>query len=224
MSQLSSESGVAVPTIKFYQREGLLHAGELSSPTQASYDESHVERLRLIRALIDIGGLSVASARNVVAAIDDPSVPLTWTFGVAQHVITQTVSPPVDSDGSGERAIRAAMDAAGVVIHGENPGIAIAAGVLDSYAQLGHAELVGIVPEYLRAALIVAEADLDAVAHSDGRGGMAQTVVVGTVLGDALSAGLRRIAQEHVSNIRFPVPPDAEPNPTYHPEFSPTKE
>lgn len=218
MGQLSSESGVAVPTIKYYQREGLLHAGVLTSPTQASYDDSHVERLKLIRALIDIGALPVASAKNVIAAIDDPDLPLTWTFGVAQHAITQTVSPPAGSDGSGMVAVHSALDAAGIRVNDENPGLAIAAGVLDSYRQLGHDELAEIVGEYLRAALIVAEADLDAVASRAGRGGMAQTVVVGTVLGDALSAGLRRIAQEHVSNVRFPAPTDARPSPRFHPD------
>jgi hypothetical protein len=38
---------------------------------------------------------------------------------------------------------------------------------------------------------------------------MAETVVVGTVLGDALFAGLRRIAQEHSSHTMFPAPPGA---------------
>lgn len=63
---------MSVPTIKFYVREGLLPAGELTSPNQASYGEAHVQRLRLIRALLDVGGLSVASIREVIVAVDDP--------------------------------------------------------------------------------------------------------------------------------------------------------
>jgi len=35
---------------------------------------------------------------------------------------------------------------------------------------------------------------------------MADVVIVGTVLGDALAAGLRRIAQEAESFRRFPLP------------------
>ena len=38
---------------------------------------------------------------------------------------------------------------------------------------------------------------------------MTRTVAVGTVLGDALFAGLRRIAQEAESFRRFPAPPSA---------------
>ena len=51
MSQLCETSGVSVPSIKFYLREGLLPAGERTSATQAEYGPEHVERLRLIRAL-----------------------------------------------------------------------------------------------------------------------------------------------------------------------------
>jgi len=48
ISELSSRSGVPVATVKFYLREGLLAGGEKSSQTQASYDASHLSRLRLI--------------------------------------------------------------------------------------------------------------------------------------------------------------------------------
>ena len=63
ISELSRESGVPVATIKFYLRERLLPDGVLTSATQAQYDETHVARLRLVRALIGPGGLSIAAAR-----------------------------------------------------------------------------------------------------------------------------------------------------------------
>ncbi|MGW0557226.1 MerR family transcriptional regulator [Streptomyces sp. NPDC002926] len=61
-----------MPTIKYYVREGLLPAGQLSSPNQAGYDDAHERRPRLIRALLDVGGLKVAAIAEVLAAIDDP--------------------------------------------------------------------------------------------------------------------------------------------------------
>jgi DNA-binding transcriptional MerR regulator len=36
IGELSKVTGVPVPTIKYYLREGLLPAGELSSPNQAA--------------------------------------------------------------------------------------------------------------------------------------------------------------------------------------------
>jgi DNA-binding transcriptional MerR regulator len=212
MSELSEQSGVAIATIKFYQREDLLHAGEFSSPTQASYDESHVERLRLVRALIDVGGLPVAGARAVLAAIDNTAMPLDWAFGVAQRAIPGVI-PPAEpaADGSGADTrgateLARALENEGIHVHSNNPGLPVAARVLDSFVVLGHDELLGLVPPYLRAARIVAEADLDAVGRRQGRADMAETVVVGTVLGDSLFAGLRRIAQENLSHERFPAP------------------
>ncbi len=88
MSELSSTTGTPIPTLKFYLREALLHAGERTSPNQSQYDDSHVERVRLVRALLEVGGFDVARARTVVAALDDKSIPLGWVFGVAQRAVT----------------------------------------------------------------------------------------------------------------------------------------
>ena len=77
VSELSQATGVPVPTIKYYLREGLLPRGETTtSPNQASYGDEHVARLRLIRSLLDVGGLSVATVRDVLAAVDDPGTSL----------------------------------------------------------------------------------------------------------------------------------------------------
>src|SRR6478752_6940457 len=62
MKELSEVSGVPVATIKFYQRERLLPAGERTHPNQSVYGDEHLRRIRLIRALIEVGGLSVAAA------------------------------------------------------------------------------------------------------------------------------------------------------------------
>jgi DNA-binding transcriptional MerR regulator len=72
ISELSSRTGIPVATIKFYLREKLLHDGRRTAATQAQYDESHVARLRLIRALLGPGGLSVVAAHRVIRAVEDP--------------------------------------------------------------------------------------------------------------------------------------------------------
>ena len=71
ISELSRVSGVPVPTVKFYLREGLLSEGVRTSPNQAQYDDSHLQRLRLIRALVGAGGLSLATTREVLRQVDD---------------------------------------------------------------------------------------------------------------------------------------------------------
>ena len=72
-------------------------------------------------------------------------------------------------------------------------------------AILGYHDLATISRGYEQAAQLVAEADLAAVARRSTVADMAETVVIGTVLGDRLSASLRRIAQESVSNQTFPT-------------------
>lgn len=70
ISELSARTGVTIPTLKFYLREGLLPQGELSSPNQAEYGEAHVRRAALIRALREIAGLSIARIGAIVDALE----------------------------------------------------------------------------------------------------------------------------------------------------------
>ena len=71
IAELSRRSGVPVPTIKYYLREGLLPGGTPTGRNQADYDERHLHRLRLVRALVDVGQVSIAGAREVLGAVDD---------------------------------------------------------------------------------------------------------------------------------------------------------
>jgi DNA-binding transcriptional MerR regulator len=57
ISELAESTGVALPTLKYYLREGLLMPGTPTSRTRAVYDGTHVERVRLVRALIETGGM-----------------------------------------------------------------------------------------------------------------------------------------------------------------------
>jgi len=205
ISELSSATGVSVPSIKYYLREGILPQGELTSANQASYGETHVLRLKLIRALLDVGGLPIATAKEVLAAIDTPGLPLTWVFGVAQHAISDaSLYEPSEGETDGTREVRATIDRMGWHVSPENPGVHGAARVIDTYARVGHPELAHIWEGYARGAELIAQADLASVGFSDDVTAMAETVVVGTVLGDALVSALRRMAQEHVSNQQYP--------------------
>jgi DNA-binding transcriptional MerR regulator len=114
ISELSAQTGVPVATIKFYLRENLLHAGVRTAATQAQYDGSHVVRLRLIRALLGPGGLSVAAAHQVIQAIEKPPASLHELLGVAA---TAVAGPNLDD------ALRALDEA----------GFELPAGALDVY-------------------------------------------------------------------------------------------
>jgi len=204
ISELATRSGVSAASIKWYAREGLLPAGERTGYNQTEYGEEHLARLQLIRSLIEVGGLSVAAARDVLAAADDPDHPFGNTLGIAQASLPRPATPPTAA--SLEQVTDAAR-AQGWEVFDDNPGLPAAAAVLDRYRALGREDLTATLPGYLRAAEIVAAADLDRITENPSPATAAQTVVVGTVLGDALLAGLRRMAQASESHRRFgPTP------------------
>jgi DNA-binding transcriptional MerR regulator len=68
LAELAASSGVPVPTVKFYLREGLVPRGEGTGGSD--YTDTHVARLRLIRSLTDLGGLSLARVATVLQGID----------------------------------------------------------------------------------------------------------------------------------------------------------
>jgi len=199
IAEFSTTSAIPVATIKYYLREKLLPAGESETANQASYGAVHLDRLRLIRALIGVGGLSVASARRVLEAIDsDASLP--EVFKVAQH----SVSAAIESSDL-EPADLASIDALleGWHVSPENPGRLAAARVLSAFRGVGQTDERCWYARYAEAALLIAAADLDEIESRPDRAAKAETVVVGTVLGDALISGLRRAAQEHVTFQRY---------------------
>lgn len=76
MQALAAASGVPVSTIKFYLRDGLLPQGRPTARNQADYGQEHVNRLRLLRVLMKVGGLHTETVRAIVKLLDDPwSVP-----------------------------------------------------------------------------------------------------------------------------------------------------
>ena len=201
ISALSEQSDVSVASIKFYLRERLLFAGESSSATQTEYDTRHVARLRLIRALIDVGGLSVAAAKAVLAAIDDDGMPIVHAFGIAQHAVTASLAGGARPSDEALAEVAAVKAERGWQTFEQNPGEPIVARVIDAFRAIGRPDLVALIPVYAEAAELVARADLQSVvdAGTDDRTRMVETVVVGTALGDGLFTGLRRIAQEHTA-------------------------
>lgn len=195
---------MSVPTIKFYVREGLLPAGELTSPNQASYGEAHVQRLRLIRALLDVGGLSVAAIRGVVVAVDDPEQPVHKVLGAA----TKPLAPRYDRDpGDGieeaRKTVAGLIAARGWHTDPAGPAAEALAVTLVTLGELGHSRFVEVLDAYADAAEKVARADLEFVAQHVAREELVESAVVGTVLGDAIFSALRRLAHTDASNQVF---------------------
>ncbi len=208
MAELSRESGVAVATIKYYQREGLLPPGELTSPNQARYGSAHVRRLKLVRALMEIGGLSVADVREVLAAVDEPRTSTHDILGVAQHGLP---APRVQVDEADRawamRRIEPILAQRDWRPPPQSPLLEELVGVLCTFREVGHEWVLDALSCYAESADRVAAADIDAVARLGSVDAVVEGAVVGTVLGDALLAVLRRIAHAEISRKRFGTRP-----------------
>ncbi|MFI5980422.1 MerR family transcriptional regulator [Streptomyces sp. NPDC051555] len=96
LADLSEQSQVSLATIKYYLREGLLAPGRRINATQAEYDASHLRRLRLVRAMIQVGRMPVATVREVLAQVDDASLGRTTRLGAALWALPRAAEPEPD--------------------------------------------------------------------------------------------------------------------------------
>jgi DNA-binding transcriptional MerR regulator len=96
ISELSARTGVPVATLKFYLREGLLMPGTALSVTRSDYDEEHVRRVGVTRALTDVVGLSVQQAREVFRLFGAPRSELFESLGRAMGELPPTGAPVAD--------------------------------------------------------------------------------------------------------------------------------
>ncbi|GAA1456624.1 MerR family transcriptional regulator [Nocardiopsis exhalans] len=204
ISELSQRSGVPVPSIKFYLREGLLHRGELTSPNQARYDESHLNRLRLVSALTEVGGLSVAGARDVLQAIDSDEPNLDDLMGVTLKAVQPFTGAPEPTEAELAEA-DALTERHNWYVHPDSPLRAELARVLSALHSTGLAPDWEWIDDYARAADAVAHRDHDYVGNFTELDEILKTVVVGTVLGERLLATLRRVAQASEAHRRYGI-------------------
>lgn len=214
VAELSRRSGVPVPTIKYYLRESLLPSGERTSPNQAQYSDDHLRRLRLIRAMVDVGGLSIGQVRDVLAAVDSPAENMHHVLGMVQDGITVSREDAGDEAWQAARRDVAELSARqGWHSSGDSPAIQALAAVIVSLRELGHDELIAMFDGYARACEGIAEADVAYVAGFEKIEDMLERMVVGTVLGDAALMAIRRLAHENASAARFADPERGDDQP-----------
>lgn len=190
ISELAGATGASVATLKYYLREGVLHPGRVTSRTQASYDDSHVERVRLVRALTSVAGLSIATVRQVLETAGDPAD----VMGTAQRALYGWRRDPEGEGG----AAHALVKELGWSIAVDDPVLVD----LERALQGMEAGEIGVGEEQLRAyaeqMLAVARLDVATVPPGDP-GAAVRQVVLGTVLVEPVLLALRRLAHQHVA-------------------------
>jgi DNA-binding transcriptional MerR regulator len=219
IAELSRRTGVPVPTIKYYLREGLLPAGELTSPNQARYGEEHVRRLRLVRALLELGRLPIATIKEILTEVEGPDPDIHNVLGRAlvRPPAATTAEDPELAAASRKR-VDDLIASRGWLVDPAAPARRTVADVLVAFQQLGSPDFEFILERYAEAAERIAVTDLEFVKRRETPAELLHSAVIGTVLGESLLAALRRLAQEHESAKTFrgqgelsvgnPNPPD----------------
>ncbi|MBA2574221.1 MAG: MerR family transcriptional regulator [Nocardioidaceae bacterium] len=192
MSELADRSGVPIPTIKFYLREQLLPRGQLSSRTQASYDDSHLRRLRLVRSLVEVAGLRLEVVRRVLAAVDDEAMTRHDVLGRAHSSLSLSPTAPASSEDLDQ--VETSLEQWGWKLHDQSPLPAALAQALLALDSLGHPMSDEALEAYAKAAVAVASVDVSQLPVD--RSDAVETAVVGTLLREPVLLILRRMAQE----------------------------
>lgn len=201
ISELSRRSGIPSATIKFYLREGLLPPGRATAATQAEYGEAHLRRLRLIRALIGVRGLTVNATRQVLNAVCEHEADIHQVLGLVLGAM------PVDKDvepdeGPGTSEVNALVARMGWQISERAPARRVIAETLESLRSLGTDYTWRTLIPYAELAQQTAVLDLDQLKDADDAVERAERAVLLTVLLEPVLLALRRMAQEHESAVR----------------------
>ena len=199
ISELAEQTGVSIATLKYYLREGLVPAGERHGATQASYGEGHVARVRLVRALITVGGLGIEQVREVTRALDDPPTSRHELLGTAHRVL----APRATDVGESAAVDEPFLLNLGWPAHPQSSASQQVATALAEARAAGWDVSERSFKAWARAALIQARADVSPRLGRLSPSEALQFAILGTALTDPVILALRRLAQEAISAERF---------------------
>ena len=207
MAELSRRSGVPTGTIKYYLREGLLPAGHATAPNQAEYDQQHLDRLSLVRALREAAGLPIATIARVFAAMDShqedaPPRYLSIAIGALSEPLT-VPEGQAEEYGHAEEQVADLLEMLGWDVDPDSPGhddlVRALVGV--------HEFLPGLITDtkqflpYGRVVRSLADVEIpDTYDPAVDRADVLRFSVLGTVLFEPVLLALRRLA--HTDRIR----------------------
>ncbi|GGS24415.1 transcriptional regulator [Streptomyces nojiriensis] len=203
ISELSRRTGVPVASIKYFLRQGLLPAGRATAATLAEYGEEHAQRLRLIKALTTLGGLSIAATREVLGAVDQAH-----SSESALGAVSYALPVPVAAQGAAGQEEEAGADAtAGAEVAGllteldwqapvTSPHVKGLTAALEELRRLDAQYAPGELAAYARLAESVARLDLERAAGLDDPVALAERAVIVFAICAPVFELLRRLAQE----------------------------
>ncbi|MCX5249180.1 MerR family transcriptional regulator [Streptomyces sp. NBC_00201] len=209
LAELSERSGVSTATIKYYLREGLLAPGRQINARTAEYDGEHLRRLRLVRAMIQVGGVPVAKVREVLGHVDDDSLGRAIRLGAALWALPQVPEPDEDDEyvRSAHEEVSTLLDRLGwenakrlTTISPAYRSLVVA---VAAFRRLGYEWGAELLMSYGTLMHETAKLDLDFVETHPSEAEKVETAVLGAVLTEPMLQALRRLAQEEETTRRY---------------------
>ncbi|AOP47979.1 MerR family transcriptional regulator [Streptomyces lydicus] len=209
LAELSRRSGVSAATIKYYLREGLLPSGRQINATTAEYDEEHLRRLRLVRAMIQVGGVPVAKVREVLGHVDDDSLGRSIRLGAAMWALPQVPEPDEEDEyvQAAHREVTALLDRLGwenaKQLASVSPSYRSLVVAVAAFRRLGYdwgAEQLAPYAELMHRTAVL---DLDNMETYPSEAERIEFAILGAILNEPLLQALHRLAQEEESTRRY---------------------
>lgn len=184
IAELADRAGASIATVKYYLREGVLPAGNASSPNQHSYAEYHVRRVGLVQVLVHVAKLPVEAVKRLLRAKGS-----TEAMGDAVHDLLVTGAP--------NRVAQEEVDFIAGEMGWETDHSARWAAACALTVLLDHGVPIQrfTIAKYAQAAALVASMDHNLYKAADDEERMEQ-VLIGTLVGNQLFAAFRLLAQE----------------------------
>jgi DNA-binding transcriptional MerR regulator len=194
VSELAEHTRVSVATVKYYIREGMLAAGDSTGPRRASYDDSHVQRIRLIKALTGPAGLSLSQAKAILQIIDEPKSSVVDRLAAATTVLADAVGADLDTDGKSYPRAEQVVGWLGEPYRAEPPAAALLENALHAVETAGfqlHPDQFAVYGQHM---LAIAASEIANIPTDAAEA--VQYAVLGTVLFEPVLTAIRRLAQQ----------------------------
>ena len=209
LAELSERSGVSTATIKYYLREGLLPPGRQINARTAEYDEEHLRRLRLVRAMIQVAGVPVGKVREVLGHVDDESLGRTIRLGAALWALPQVPEPDEDDEyvRAAHQEVDTLLDRLGwgnaKQLTTISPAYRSLVVAVAAFRRLGYdwgAEQLAPYAELMHRTAVL---DMDNMETYASEAERIEFAVLGAILNEPLLQSLHRLAQEEESARRY---------------------
>ncbi len=88
IGRLAELTGIKVPTIRFYEQNGLVPLPRRTEGGQRRYDQATVRRLHFVRHARELG-FDVKDIRQLLEVFERPTMPCDAAMDIAQHHLQQ---------------------------------------------------------------------------------------------------------------------------------------